>query len=192
MAEKYAGIVAGNVIYASDVASALDTKVSLTGNQTIEGLKTFNTSPVVPSKASAAGNNSREIATETQIVLALAVANAQLTVANATNTLYTQTALAGKVNKTDVVETISGTKTFITSPVVPAKNSAADSTKTTAIATEAQIVPTVNSVLSNTQTISGRKTFAISPTVPSKSVKAGNNATTIATEAQVYAANVWQ
>jgi hypothetical protein len=76
---------------------------------------------------------------------------------------------------------------------VPDKNSVADSAKKTAIATEAQIVPTVNAVLSNTQTISGTKTFAISPLVPEKSAApVKTNTTAIATEAQLLGANVWQ
>jgi hypothetical protein len=194
MAEKYPGIRPQNNINAADMEAALDTKVSLTGRQTIDGLKTFNTSPVVPSKVSAAGNSPTVIATEAQIVAALAVASTQLTAASNTNTKYTDDALAKKVNRTDnVTETIYGAKTFSTSPLVPAKNSVADDTKTTAIATEAQIVPTINNVLANDQTISGSWTFSTAPLVPAKSSMPSSTKTTaIATEAQVLAANVWQ
>jgi hypothetical protein len=135
MAEKYSGIRANNNINASDVTNALDTKVSLTGSvaETITGLKTFSTSPVVPSKSAEAGNNTTVIATEAQIVNAITASNA-----------YAVSALASKVSTTGN-ETIYGLKTFNTSPAVPSKNTAA-----------------------------------------------GNNSTVIATETQVYNANVWQ
>jgi hypothetical protein len=129
MAEKYAGIKKDNNINASDVTNALDTKVSLTGDQTIYGTKIFRVSPVVPGKDTAAGSsNSTVIATEAQIVTTI------------------NTALASKVSRTGNV----------------------------------------------TEDISGKKTFKVSPEVPSKSTPAGNNPTVIATETQVYNANVWQ
>ncbi|MDR1322925.1 MAG: hypothetical protein LBK68_00640 [Candidatus Margulisbacteria bacterium] len=88
-------------------------------------------------------------------------------------------------------ETINGTKTFTTSPVVPGKSTAAGSSNSTVIATEAQIVSTVNAALNTkvsltgNQTIEGTKTFKVSPVVPPKSTAAGNNPTVIATETQV-------
>jgi hypothetical protein len=143
----YEGIVKNNLIKASDIEKALDTKVSLTGDQNIEGKKTFTTSPLVPSKSTAAGSsNSTVIATEAQVKAVADSAAEQIAAMSATNTTYTDTALASKVSMTGNV----------------------------------------------TETISGIKTFATSPVVPSKSTKAGNSPTVIATEAQVYAANVWQ
>ena len=98
--------------------------VDLSSNQTVAWTKTFSTSPVVPSKTSAATNTGTAIATEAQVYL--------------------------KANNADVVkltgnQTVAWTKTFSTSPVVPSKT--ADVANTwTAIATEAQvykILPTV-------------------------------------------------
>lgn len=72
--------------------------VKLTGNQTINGTKTFVTAPVLPSKSTAAGNNPTTPATEAQVFL--------------------------KANDADVVkltgnQTVGGIKTFSASPVVP-------------------------------------------------------------------------
>jgi hypothetical protein len=157
MGEKYPGIRANNNINAADVVNALDTKVSLSGNESINGTKTFVVSPGVPSKATTASNSSTVIATEAQVKAAADTAASQLATATSTATTsiaamgttneeYTAAALAGKVSRTGAV----------------------------------------------TEEISGTKTFAISPLVPSKATAAGNNSTVIATEAQVYAANVWQ
>jgi hypothetical protein len=119
-----------------------------------------------------------------------------------TNALDTKVSLTGVV-----AETITGVKTFSTSPVVPSKSADAVASNTTAIATEAQIVKAItasntyaNSALANkvsltgsiAETITGVKTFSTSPAVPSKNTAAGNNSTVIATEAQVYNANVWR
>lgn len=108
-------------------------------------------------------------------------------------------ALSAKANDNAVVkltgnQTVAGTKTFSTSPVVPSKTAAATNTGT-AIATEAQVY-TVASSLSTldtnavktswNQSIGGTKTFTAEPVLPSKSTAAGNNATKPATEAQVY------
>ncbi|GBR73540.1 hypothetical protein NO1_0899 [Candidatus Termititenax aidoneus] len=160
MAEKYTGIVAQNLIRASDMENALDTKVSLTENETIEGTKIFTTSPLVPSKATAAGNSPTVIATEAQVK---AVADAAVTrldgaataiearllavtssttteIANAeiTSAAYTDNAMAGKVSLTGD-ERISGTKTFTTSPLVPEKETPVTAENKTVLATEAQV-----------------------------------------------------
>jgi len=59
-----------NRIFALNNLKANDTAVvKLTGNQTISGTKTFNTSPPVPNKTTAAGNNATVIATEAQVAL---------------------------------------------------------------------------------------------------------------------------
>jgi hypothetical protein len=164
MAEKYAGIRSNNNINAADVEAALDTKVSKTGDvpETIEGTKTFTTSPLVPSKSTAAGSNSTVIATEAQVhaaavgaAIELAETNGeimaqlssiivsvplQIAEAEVTNTSYTDSALESKVSKDgNEPETITGTKTFGTAPVVPSKNAAVTSTNTTKFATEAQV-----------------------------------------------------
>jgi len=91
-------------------------------------------------------------------------------------------------------QTIWGTKTFTTSPVVPSKTAAATNTGT-AIATEAQVYTVASNLstldwnvvkLSGNQTIAWTKTFSTSPVVPSKTSDAANSWTAIATEAQVY------
>ena len=108
-------------------------------------------------------------------------------------------ALNAKANDNAVVkltwnQTVAGTKTFSTSPVVPSKTAAATNTGT-AIATEAQVYTVASSLSTlNTnavktswnQSIGGTKTFTAEPVLPSKSTAAGNNATKPATEAQVY------
>jgi len=59
-----------NRIFALNNAKANDADVvKLLGNQSISGTKTFNTSPLIPSKSSAAGNNATIIATEAQVAL---------------------------------------------------------------------------------------------------------------------------
>jgi hypothetical protein len=86
-------------------------------------------------------------------------------------------------------QTIAGTKTFSTSPVVPEKTAAAADTGT-AIATEAQVYLKANTadavLLTGDQTVAGVKTFSSAPVVPSKTAAAADIGTAIATEAQVY------
>jgi hypothetical protein len=86
---------------------------------------------------------------------------------NISDTTNLQTTLDGKASNTDVVkltgtQTIAGTKTFSTSPVVPSKNTAAGNNATT-IATESQVYLKANDSdvvkLSGNQTIVGIKTF---------------------------------
>ena len=86
-----------------------------------------------------------------------------------------------KANDADVVkltgnQTIAGTKTFSTSPVVPSKTAAAANTGT-AIATEAQVYLKANIA---------SPTFTGTVSVPSKTSAATNSGTLLATEAQVY------
>lgn len=77
-----------------------DEYVDKSSNQTINGTKTFTTSPVVPSKSTAAGNNPTVIATEAQVALkqnaltageniTIEVVQWVLTI-SATNTTYTE------------------------------------------------------------------------------------------------------
>ena len=86
----------------------------------------------------------------------------------------------GKANDADVVkltgnQTIGGTKTFSTSPVVSSKTTAAG-TAGTAIATEAQV---------NLKANRASPTFTGTVSVPSKTTAATNSGTLVATEAQV-------
>lgn len=98
------GEIGGSISNQTDLMTALglkandDAVVKLTGNQTVGGTKTFSTSPVVPSKSSAATNTPTEIATEAQVFL--------------------------KANDADVVkltgnQTVAGIKTFSAFPVTP-------------------------------------------------------------------------
>jgi hypothetical protein len=154
--------------------SALNSKVSLTGDETIYGTKTFTTSPVVMNKSTATGNNPREIATEAQVYEVVEV-----------NKSHIDDLLSGKVSLTGA-ETIDGLKTFTASPIVPSKDTAAGDNPA-AIATEAQVVKTVNDELAGDQTISGKWTFAVSPRVPPKDTAVSRgDSTVIVTEAQVY------
>lgn len=94
------------VVIEQDAATAADLAlkandadvVKLFGAQIIAGAKTFSTSPIVPGKSAAAGNNPTALATEAQVFL--------------------------KANDADVVklignQTVGGIKTFSLSPVVP-------------------------------------------------------------------------
>ncbi len=98
------GEISGTLGDQADLQNVLNAKandnavVKLTGNQTVGGTKTFSTSPVVPSKSSAAANTPTAIATEAQVFL--------------------------KANDADVVkitgnQTIAGVKTFSSFPITP-------------------------------------------------------------------------
>ncbi|GBR73259.1 hypothetical protein NO1_0671 [Candidatus Termititenax aidoneus] len=211
MAEKYSGIVKNNNINAQDVIDALDSKVDVTGNVTINGVKTFAIAPVVPSKNTplTSAGSTTAIATEGQV--------------NATAALQAD---ASTVVTLDGEEPISGQKTFLTPPVVPSKDNVIGfATGTTVIATEAQVYNTVADAVedmetklsgkvsllsegisgkadssnvvdrSTAQIINGVKTFASSPEIPANAampVATGATANNIATEAQVYKASLWQ
>ena len=95
--------------------------VTLNTAQTITALKQFTVEPTLPSKSSAAWNNSTKPATEAQVY----------------NVDINSVKLTGN-------QIVNWEKTFTTSPVVPAKNTDADSTKTTVIATEAQVAKKAN------------------------------------------------
>jgi len=96
---------------------------------------------------------------------------------NATNGLQVRVGTTTKSYvDTDSVQTIAGTKTFSTSPVVPTKSTAAANTGT-AIATEAQVYLKANIA---------SPTFTGTVSVPTKSSAATNSGTLVATEAQVY------
>jgi hypothetical protein len=182
---NYQGIAREQRFSAASMESALDSKVSLSGDETIYGTKTFATSPLVPSKNTAAGNNPRTIATEAQVYECENSIKEKIKEIISAHKTNVDNLLSDKVSLTGD-ETIEGTKTFIISPVVPIKDTTAGENPT-AIATEAQIVKTVNDKLSSDQTIDGGWTFAVSPAVPSKDTVAGRtNSTAIATEAQVY------
>jgi hypothetical protein len=127
----YAGIERGAKFSAAAIEAALDTKVSLTGDETIDGKKTFKVSPVVPEKDAAAGNNPTAIATEAQVYKALETSKKHID-----DLLSSKVGLSG-------AEEISDTKTFTTSPVVPGKNTVANSANSTVIATEAQVYKTL-------------------------------------------------
>lgn len=105
------GQITGTLADQSDLQIALNLKandnavVKLTGNQTVAGTKTFSTSPVVPSKSTAAANTPTAIATEAQVYL--------------------------KANDADVVkltgnQTVAGIKTFSSFPVTPSSNPTTD------------------------------------------------------------------
>jgi shikimate kinase len=102
------------------MTAALDTKVSLSGSEEISGTKTFTTSPLVPSKSEAVGENPMAIATEAQVYRAADDFTKQVV------------RLTGN-------QTVDGVKTFVKSPVIPGKTGLPSSSATTNIATEAQV-----------------------------------------------------
>lgn len=94
-----ANAVANNdLVPLGQLEGMLHNYVELTGNQTIEDLKTFTTSPLVPSKTTAATNTGTAIATEAQV--------------------FTK-ADDNAVVKLSGNQTIAGVKTFSSSPIVP-------------------------------------------------------------------------
>lgn len=111
------GEIEGDISNQADLIAALSLKaddntvVKLTGDQTVDGTKTFSTSPVVPSKDSPAADNPTEIATEAQVFL--------------------------KADDDEVVkltgnQTVAGTKTFtanVNVPLAPTANAHATSKK---------------------------------------------------------------
>jgi hypothetical protein len=199
---KYQGIERGKALKASYIVSALDSKMSLTGDETIYGTKTFTTSPLVPEKPEAgtdtpAGNNTTAIATEAQVYKMEDSVKKQIEKIISDHKTNVDNLLSNKASLTGD-EAIDGEKTFAQAPLlaVPGKSAAvveAD-TNSTAIATEAQVVKTVNGMFTSAQTVSGKWTFnpvynKTAPVVPGKNTEvaeADTNSTAIATEAQVY------
>ena len=106
--------------------------VKLTGNQTIAGTKTFSTSPPVPSKSTAAGNNATTIATEAQVALKANIAS----------------------------PTFTGTVAVPEKSAAIAASAAANTTaaQRTAVATEAQVASTRNALQTNIDTKAGFST----------------------------------
>lgn len=86
--------------------------VTVNTAQNISGKKTFTTEPALPNKTSAATNNGTKPATEKQVY----------DVAQDLNTLN------NGVVKLTGDQTVNGTKTFGTSPVVPSKTTDATNT----------------------------------------------------------------
>jgi phage-related tail fiber protein len=128
--------------------------VKLTGNQTVAGIKTFSSEPVIPSKNTAAGNNATKPATEAQVykvttdtvTIADPTASATTLLSGTFTALITRlianvkslfTSDAQNVKLTGN-QTVAGIKTFSSEPVIPSKNTAADNNATKP-ATEAQV-----------------------------------------------------
>lgn len=118
-----------------------DDYVALKWNQTVNWTKTFTTSPVVPSKSTNAWDNPTAIATEKQVK----------NIADNVSTLDWQ------VVKTTWNQSIWWTKTFTSEIVLPSKDSAVGSSKTSP-ATEYQVkavkdsIPVVDSAMSDSST----------------------------------------
>ena len=116
--------------------------VDLSSNQSIGWTKTFQTSPTVPSKSSAAWDNPTTIATEKQVK-------------NVSDSLST---LDWQAVKTTWNQSIWWTKTFTTEPVIPTKSSLPQSPSATSPATEKQVeevknaIPSVDSSMSDSST----------------------------------------
>lgn len=121
--------------------SATQNFVDLTNDQTIAGTKTFSNSPVVPTAT--AGDNSTKAASTAYVDAAAGVVSASVTALD-----------NSAVHKTGD-ETITGTKTFTSSPVIPSPAASDDSTKaaTTEWINNACVHKTGD------ETIAGEKTF---------------------------------
>jgi hypothetical protein len=128
----YTGIAKGAKFTAANMEAALDTKMSAGDEETpdteeelINGKKTFvDKSPEVPSKSTAAGNNSMAIATEAQVYKGV------------------YDSLSSMLSLSDD-EDIDGTKKFAISPEVRSKGAAITEADPAAIATEAQVYKTL-------------------------------------------------
>jgi len=119
--------------------------VKLTGNQTVAGVKTFSSSPVVPSKTTAATNTGTALATEAQVFLKANDAN---------------------VVKLSDDQTIAGVKTFSDIPILPAIDPTSDNHVVRKAYVDAlvqgldpkascRVATTANITLSGTKTIDG-------------------------------------
>jgi hypothetical protein len=135
------GITADNVADALIEVNAKDTaNVKVTGNQSIAGVKTFTSSPIIPTPTT----------------------NMQ-----ATTKQYVDQADALKADDNAVVkltgdQTVNGVKTFATSPLIPTPTSSLQaSTKGYVDGLDGQ-----NVKLTGNQTISDVKTFNASPLIP--------------------------
>ncbi len=120
--------------------------VKLTGNQTVAGVKTFSSSPVVPTPT-----NGTDASTKG----------------------YVDTGLTAKADDTAVVkltgnQTIAGIKTFSSSPVVPTPSNGTDASNKTYVDTGVSSRAADSAVVHNTgnETVGGVKTFSSSPIVP--------------------------
>jgi hypothetical protein len=165
---KYPGIEKGAKFSAAAMEAALESKVSLTGDESISGKKTFKVLPVVPEKPEAgtdtsAGNNPKVIATEAQVYKMESVArenikafkiNNQDTVDKLEEDIEDRIEKFIDDHKTNIDdslssklslsgdEDISGIKTFDSEPLLktPGKSAAVDeSSSSEIVATEAQV-----------------------------------------------------
>ena len=126
-----------------DWGKKLSDLVQTSGDQTINWTKTFGSEPVLPSKSSDAWNNATKPATEAQVYKK----QDTLTLPSSPTSWNAVTFWANNKTLQDAGwapvltswnQTINGTKTFWTSPVVPSKTTDATNTGT-AVATEAQV-----------------------------------------------------
>lgn len=164
---------------AASTTSALATKaadnavVHNTGNESVGGVKTFTSSPVVPTPTTDMQASTKKYADDINSAL--------------TSSIATKAADAGVVHNTGA-ENVAGVKTFSSSPVVPAPTNPTDaSTKkyvddintalTSSIGTKADASATTaalatkavdTAVVHNTgnETIGGTKTFSVLPQIP--------------------------
>lgn len=130
---------------ALDAKAANSAVVHISGNETVAGIKTFSSSPVVPDGA--------------------------FTIAKV-STL--QTALDSKPNTANVVgitgnQSISGNKTFNSAPIVPDASFAIAKVTGLQTALDAKAADSAVVKVTGAQTIAGIKTFSSAPVVPSGS-----------------------
>lgn len=148
--------------------------VHKSGDETIAGTKTFSTSPVVPSKSTAAGNNATVVATEAQVYAVQSNLTAHTgNVSNPHSVTKAQVGLGNVDNTSDVdkpVSTATNTalalKANIASPAftgTPSAPTATAGTNTTQIATTA-FVKTAVDTKQDKITATGNTNLLVAPT----------------------------
>lgn len=190
----------------SKIASALTGKandnavVHLTGEETVNGIKTFGSIPVLPSTDPTTANqavrksyvdnsvagkaNASDVYTKTQVDSALSSKANQSDLATLQSTVTTQeTVLNSKANTADVVnivgaQNITGVKNFTVSPTGPTPTTGSQLANKSYVDNSVSSKANASDVvtLTGTQTITGTKTFNTLPLLPSTSPTADNQA----------------
>lgn len=199
---------------ADDLATLDSGVVKTTWNQTVWGVKTFTSEPILPSKTSTATNDWTKPATEAQVkaVADSIVSYSEVSKSDMDTWTSTTAWIVSAKSIADYVSWRIGTAVNYKGQVsdydsLPANPTAWDMYNVVAKHTTtpkfdawtnvvwsgtawdpmSEMVDLSNLVdLTTNQTIWGTKTFTTSPVVPSKTSDATNSWTAIATEAQVY------
>jgi hypothetical protein len=181
-------------------AKAVDTAVvHNTGTETVAGIKTFSSSPIVPTPTTPtqAANKSyidtavtgmpvdanlvhlagSETITGVKTFSASPLVPTPTIAGQAASKSYVDTAVTGFAVDSAVLhlagsETVTGVKTFNLSPIVPTPSNNTEAANKTYVDTALAGVPSDAALvhLAGTETITGAKTFSLSPAVPAPSL----------------------